>query len=893
MTTRFKLIAVLTAALSGWWALHPHTPNASSAMVPRAFLEANCFACHNSTNKKAGIDLTALKDDYADAATFATWVKVHDRVYENEMPPKQAPQPDQSERAAFLKQLAQPMIAADAARIRREGRAVWRRMNRYEYENTLRDLLDAPWLQVKEMLPEDGEANRFNKSGTALGVSHVQISRYLTAAEYALREVIVRSEKQPEAITKRYYAREQRAFTGHVEFSQFNTASERATFPLLGNSADVAVLKKESPMTVGDKDPAKRELESMGVVASSYEPLEIRFNQFKAKVPGRYKLRLSAHSFWAGPQAGEKWWHPSRDVASAGRTREPITLYAEIPPRQMRYLTNVDVSPEPSVQEVEVWLLKDETIRPDAVRLFRSRPPNWRNPLAEKDGQPGVAFRWLEVVGPIHDQWPAKGHRLLFGELPIHCKDALAGQTLLDIEDEETAVEQAAQRAKNPNQKLTKICGVKSNNPHADAEKLLRNFLQRAYRNPLAPVIEEDTQRFLKIFDAAHKTSGSFSEAMITAYSAVLCSPAFTTLEEKPGRLDDHALAARLTYFLWNSAPDATLRELAQQGALRKPVVLRTQVDRMLNDAKSQRFVNAFLDYWLDLRKVNITSPDELLYADYYLDDHLVESATLETRQFFAELVRGDLPARNVIASDFVTINERLAAHYGLPNVQGSQIRRVALPPDSIRGGLLTQASVLKVTANGTTTSPVVRGAWMMERILGKPVPPPPAGVAAVEPDVRGATTMRQQLDQHRNNPSCNVCHAKIDPAGFALENFDVFGGWRDKYRALAEGEKAQGVGKNGQKFAFRYIQPVDASGSLPDGQKFQDVRELKRLLLKDERQIARNLTTQLIVFATGASVQFSDRPKVEALLDRAASKGYGVKSLIQLIIESELFRNK
>jgi hypothetical protein len=240
-----------------------------------------------------------------------------------------------------------------------------------------------------------------------------------------------------------------------------------------------------------------------------------------------------------------------------------------------------------------------------------------------------------------------------------------------------------------------------------------------------------------------------------------------------------------------------------------------------------------------------------------------------------------------------VTINERLANHYGLPNVQGSQIRRVALPPDSVRGGLLTQASVLKVTANGTTTSPVVRGAWMMERILGKPVPPPPPGTPAVEPDIRGATTLRQQLEKHRSIQSCNACHAKFDPAGFALENFDVFGGWRDKYRALADGEKAPGVGKNGQKFAFRYIQPVDASGSLPDGRSFKDVRELKRLLLQDEQQIARNLTNQLLVFATGAPMQFSDRPKVEALLDRAASKGYGVKSLIQLIIESDLFRNK
>lgn len=867
MTQRIKFVVLLALALGTAWVItpKPQPANASAtlplaAVSPRAFFEENCVACHDARTKKGGLDLTSLGQDFAQAATFATWVKIHDRVQAGEMPPKGAPQPEVAQRNGFLKAIAEPMIAADAARIRTEGRSVLRRMNRYEYENTLRALLGAPWLQIKELLPEDGERYRFNKSGEALGVSHVQISRYLAAAEHALREVLARSEKQPETITKRYYAREQRSFTGHVEFSQFNTASERATFPLLGNAADVAVLNKTAPMTVGAADPAKRELESMGVVASSYEPLEIRFNQFKAPVPGRYKLRLSAHSFWAGPESPEKWWKPSRTEASAGRTHEPITLYAEIPPRQMRYLANVDVSPEPSVQEVEVYLLKDETIRPDAVRLFRSRPPNWRNPLAEKDGQPGVAFRWLEVVGPICDEWPGKGHRLMFGDLPFK---------------------------KNAKGKIE----VVSSNPHADAERLLRNFLQQVYRRPQP--IEEDTQRFLKLVDASLKNGDSFTDAMITAYSAVLCSPAFTTLEEKPGRLDDYALASRLSFFLWNAEPDAKLRELAAQGALRKPTILRAQVDRMLADARAQQFVNSFLDYWLDLRKVNITSPDELLYCDYYLDDHLVESATFETRAFFAELVRGDLPTRNLIASDFVMVNERLANLYGLSGVQGSQIRRVTLPPDSVRGGLLTQASVLKVTANGTTTSPVVRGAWMMERILGKPAPPPPAGVPAVEPDIRGATTLRQQLEKHRTNPSCNACHAKIDPAGFALENFDVFGAWRDKYRALADGEKAPGVGKNGQKFAFRYIQPVDASGSLPNGRNFKDVRELKKLLLQDERQIARNLTNQLLVFATGTPTQFSDRPKVEALLDRASKKDFGVKSLIHLLIESEMFRNK
>jgi hypothetical protein len=870
MTKRLKIIVILALALSAWGGVSPQPRIVdadarvpSNTMAVRDFLEAHCYACHDSQTRKGGLDLTALKLDLADDKVFATWVKVHDRVLAGEMPPGKTARPDEGTRAAFLKALARPMIEADDGRVRREGRAAWRRMNRYEYENTLRDLLGAPWLQVKELLPEDGEAFRFNKVGEALGVSHVQMGRYLAAAEYALREVLAHETTRPATTVKRFYAREQPAFFRKVEFSQFNRASERATFPLLGDAADLSVLKRAAPMTVGAADPAKRELESMGVVASTYEPLEIRFNQFKAPVSGRYKLRVCAQSFWAGPESEERWWKPSRDNLSAGRTREPVTLYAEIPPRQMRHLGSFDVKPEASVNEMEVYLLKDETIRPDAARLFRSRPPNWRNPLAQKDGQPGVAFRWLEVEGPICDEWPAKGHRLMFGDLPIKKNSRSNGKGEVEIV---------------------------SQNPRADAERLLRGFLQRAYRRP---VLEADVRQFAKLAETALKSGVGFADAMITAYSAVLCSPAFVTLEEKPGRLDDHALASRLAYFLWNSEPDATLRELAGRGALRKPAALRAQMKRMLGDDKAQRFIEAFLDYWLDLRKINDTSPDEVLYSDYYLDDFLIESAEAETQRFFAELLRGDLPARNLVASDFAMVNERLAAHYGLPGVEGAAIRLVALPPDSVRGGLLTQASVLKVTANGTTTSPVLRGVWIMERILGKPAPPPPAAVPAVEPDTRGATTIRAQLDKHRTQPSCNVCHARIDPPGFALESFDVFGGWRDRYRALGEGEKAPGIGKNGQRFAFRYAQPVDASGVLSDGRRFQDVRELKRLLLQDERQIARNLVGQLIVFATGAPVRFGDRPKVEAILDRAAAGGYGVKSLIQYIIESEIFRNK
>lgn len=831
----------------------------------RAFLKQHCFDCHDAQSKKGELNLEALSQDISDPAIFQRWVKIHDRVENGEMPPRDYEQLDQAESKKFLGQVAEKLIALDDAKAATEGRATRRRMNRYEYENTLRDLFDAPWLQVKQMLPEDGLAYRFNKVGEALDVSHVQIARYLAAAEYAAREVMARSLERPATTVERFYARECRAFTGKIAYSVFNRSPERATFPIVGFEADVDVLDGKAPVTVGKKDPERRELEAVGVVASSYEPMEPKFNNFKAPRSGRYKLRFNAFSFWAGPESEKNWWRPSRTDISKGRTREPVSVYSETPPRQLRKLGEFEVTPEPGVQELDVYLLAGETIRPDAVRLFRSRPPAWRNPLAEKDGQPGVAFRWLEVEGPIIDEWPSQGHELLFGDLPLK---SAAGQV-----------------------------SVTTTDPKADAERLLRRFLKRAYREP---VVEEDVGRFLRVINGALESGSSFEEAMIAGYSAVLCSPAFVCLDEKPGRLDDYAIASRLSYFLWNSEPDRQLRELAAAGQLHKPEVLREQTERLLADDKSRRFVEAFLDYWLDLRKADATSPDEMLYPDYYLDDYLVESAVEETRAFFAEMLKENLPARTLIDSDFVTVNQRLAEHYGIPGVEGIAIRKVAVPKDCVRGGVLTQASILKITANGTTTSPVTRGVWINERILGNKIPPPPTTVSAVEPDIRGATTIRQQLEKHRNVESCNGCHAQIDPPGFALESFDVLGGWREAYRALT-GEptpdwrkhEPKGFGKNGQPFAFVDGQPVDPAGELLDGREFKDIRELRQLILKDERQVARNLTNQLVIYATGAPVRFGDRPEVEAILDATDKNQYGVRELIHQLVQSELFLNK
>lgn len=879
-------------------------PGAGGPAEVRAFVEAHCVECHDAEVRKGGLDLTALAYAPRHATNLARWVTVHDRVAAGEMPPPKKGRPDPvppGARMTFTGSLSNALAAADRERIATEGRATRRRLNRYEYENALRDLLHLPWLQVRDALPEDGEAHRFNKSGDALDVSHVQMARYLGAADLALRAAMAPQAERPPVTIRRYYARDQRSYTGPMKFSVFNTAPERATFPVLGFQGQPEVRAGNAPITVGSADPALRELEGMGVVASAYEPIEPKFNQFRAPYSGRYKLRFSALSVWVGPGPSNKWFIPNLDDVSKGRRDEPVTITAETPPRLLRHLGDFDVTPEPGVHELEVDLLAGEMIRPDAGRLFRSRPGagRWQNPLATKEGQPGVVFRWMEVEGPLFDTWPPAGHALLFADLPMtnrvtataDARPARRGVGGGGGGGSAGSGEPVTNRFGDRRFTAPPGVDVVSARPMDDAARLLRRFLQQAYRRPVDEAAE--VKRFLPVVRAALQQGQGFTDALIAGYTAILCSPEFITLNEKPGRLDDFALAARLSFFLWNSPPDDALRAAARRGELSTPAGLRTQTERLLADARSRRFVEAFLDYWLDLRRMQATAPDAELYSDYYLDDLLTESAQAETRLFFAELLRSNLPARHLVASDFAMLNEKLAAHYGLPPVQGVALKKTALPKDSVRGGLLTQASVLKVTANGTTTSPVIRGAWVLERLLGQKPPAPPPSVPAIEPDIRGATTIRQQLDRHRNLESCASCHVKIDPPGFALENFDVMGGWRDRYRSEAGGELAKGLAKSGQKFAFHWALPVDAAGQLPDGRPFRDIREFKQLLLGDERAIARNLARQLAVYATGAPIGFADRAQIEAVLDRAAKEQFGARTLVHELVQSDLFRAK
>ena len=376
-----------------------------------------------------------------------------------------------------------------------------------------------------------------------LDVSHVHVARYMSAADYAIRQVIsVRRLVRPPP-TKRYYAREQS--NSHGKINAKNQQGDRATYPVLGIEPERDVFEKKAPMTAGAADPAKREKEAIAWVSSNYVTgFTYRWDRFKAPVAGRYRIRFNGYTLWVDPLAARNYL-PDFEHLSPGHRDEAINVYTRNGVLN-RHVGSFDLTPEPAAHDIgDVWLLAGETLVPDASRLYRSRPNNFRNPLMTRRWRPGVAFQWMEVEGPLYDDSTTAGYRLLFGDLPLNAKSE-----------------------------------VVSTDPDADELRLIRAFLRRAYRRPT--VDEADVKRFVLLVDSQRKAGLSFTDAMIAGYTAVLASPSFIYLHEKPGRLDDYALATRLSLFLWNTLPDDELRDRAAKGELNHPAVLRAETDRML-----------------------------------------------------------------------------------------------------------------------------------------------------------------------------------------------------------------------------------------------------------------------------------------------------------------------
>jgi hypothetical protein len=523
---------------------------------------------------------------------------------------------------------------------------------------------------------------------------------------------------------------------------------------------------------------------------------------------------------------------------------------------------------KPTTIELTTWMRPGDTIRPlvDNMNYPQDAKKGGIEVLKAYQGR-GLLVRGITVDGPLAAEPALRGQRLLFGDLTI--KPYPPGKNGV--------------RSPMPPE-------VISADPTADAARLLRTFATAAFRRPVDDAIMAP---YVALFAGELAKKATFRQAMVTAASAMLCAPDFLYLLEpvpaKSTRLDGYAIAARLSYLLWRTAPDAELLRAAAAGELNTPSGLRTQTERLLKHDDSERFIADFTDGWLNLRDIAFTTPDRKLYPEY--DDELRFALVQETRAFFAELITRNLPPSNLVRSDFAMLNERLARHYGIAGVTGTQIRAVPVPADSHRGGLLTQGSVLKVSANGTSTSPIIRGIYVMERILGFHPPPPPPGVPGLEPDTRGATTIKDQLDKHRHLEACNGCHKVIDPPGFALESFDVIGGWRDRVRSLDQGERIK-ADRFGQRVAYKLGPPVDPSGEIVGVGAFKDFEEFRTLLQGRQPQITANLAARLLAFGTGRDMGFSDRAVIARLVKQLGPTG-GVRDLVHLVVQSELFLSK
>ena len=848
----------------------------SASIGTGVFFEQHCYDCHDAQTRKGGLDLTTLKLEFTDPQNFAMWVKIHDRIEKGDMPPaKVKKRPLAADVTRVTAWLDSTLLAADQQRRNREGRSILHRLTRQEYENTVRDLFSLPALDLKDMLPEDGQRGGYDKLGEALDLSEVQLSKYLDAADYVLDTAIATRPEPPPVVKRRLYPSSGSNFVKVIGAGNgvlLKNFRPDPMYPAPGRLLGQDYLDSFDTVMKAGVGESKS---AMALFQPQDGYLQTSFG-FSAVYAGRYRLKYSAWSLYWNAGAVE----PAPKMEVAQLRAEARTLgYFEGP------------SLEPKVHELSPWLNVGDQIYLDPATLYlhdkdvRLRPGG----AAEYSG-PALATDWLEVEGPLFDQWPPPSHRVVFGNLLIKPFDPSSGtraphrQELRqwirgdwpDLSDLPAAEAHPA------------LCTVVASQPLSDAARLLGDFLPRAFR---APVDAATVQKYVNLVKERLGLQDGFEDAMRYAVKAALTSSNFLFHREASGKLDDVALASRLAYWLWDTAPDEDLFALATQGKLHQPAVLNAQVERLLNDPKSDRFIADFLDQWLKLRDIDSTDPDSTLYPEFHT--YLKDSMLAESRAFLRELIKENLSATNVVASDFVMINERLADHYRFIGPKGPRIQKVQLPSNSERGGFLTQGSILKITANGTTTSPVVRGVWVNERILGTPVPPPPGGVPAIDPDTHGATTIREQLEKHRADPICAACHAKMDPPGFALECFDVIGGYRNRYRSIGAGDPTSKVFSDGWRPSYKFALPVECSGQLADGRSFKDLNDLRRQLLADPEQIARNLTRHLLTYATSAEISYADRPAVEQILAEAKKHDYGVRSLIHAIAESPLFQEK
>lgn len=739
-----------------------------------SFVKKYCIACHTGSGAQAAILLGREKDSAGVLKNRKTWEAVSRNVGDHHMPPPSAPQPTIAERERLTAWVDGLFTKVDC-RINDPGHVTLRRLNREEYDNTIRDLFGVESIRLSsgqegrpaDDFPSDDVGYGFDNIGDVLSVSPLLMEKYVNAAERITQKAILTPE--------------QGAAPTHLDLSSAISTTSGGKVGAVG-----------------------RALLSNGEVTVGYD----------APRAGDYTITATAYEDHAGP-----------DFA------------------KMEFKVDGKV------------------VHSEEVKTRSANPKPYSTKLALTPGKHKIAFGF---ANDFYDQTePENKSKRRDRNLYIVTAD-IAGPPGMP-----TALPESHRRI------MTARPGAGLTNVQA-ARKILTPLVAKVYRRPAQP---GEVDRLVKYVHVAEEQGESFERGIQIATDALLCSPNFlfrVEVDPKPNDknssrlLNDYELASRLSYFLWSSTPDDRLFALAAKGSLHRPEILTAQAKRMLKDPKARALADNFAGQWLQLRNLSIVAPDTKRFPEF--NEKLRRSMKTETEMFFEAIVKEDRPILDFLDGKFTYVNGPLAKLYGIEGVEGDDFKRIALTSDQ-RGGILSQASILTVTSNPTRTSPVKRGKWVMEQLLGTPPPPPPPNVPKLADDKKEPLTgtLRQRMEQHRKDPICASCHTTMDAIGFGLENFDPVGKWRAK-----DGELA-----------------IDASGTLPGGQKFAGPAQLKQILKAKKSLFAKCLSEKMMTYALGRGLQNYDTCKVSDIVANVAKNDYRFSSLITSVVLSEPFRKR
>ena len=743
----------------------PATDTFDSKIKP--FLNTYCNTCHNSKKHSGDVSLDVYMSEAHARKDRKMWEVVEEQIASGDMPPKGKPQPTKAEKAFVLSWIETALTKVDCTVPKDPGRVTLRRLNRAEYNNTVRDLCGVNFRPADDF-PSDDVGYGFDNIGDVLSLPPIMLEKYLSAADKVLDGVLTPLDPIPSSK------------------QLFKTQNIQAT----PRSARVRDSRNAQPKIL------------LTTEGSAF------LEKFNFPASGNYIVRIKG---WGIPQGATA---PLLAIRVDGMDLETFPIEGTA-----QKMLTVEAKVKVEVGERRVAAVFANPSDPDKLK--------------DDETPRSLGIETIEVEGPLGGapRPLTDAAKLLYFSLPT----AKADWT-------------------------------------ESARKVLGNFARRAFRRPVAP---SELERLMKLFAVAAANEDSFDKALRLPLKAILVSPHFLfRIEEDPKTgtpskaISEFELATRLSYFLWASLPDETLFQLAARGELRKPGVLKAQIERMLQDPKSSALVENFAGQWLMLRSLRTLAPDTTMFRSW--DEPLRNAMIKESEMFFENVMKNDRSLLEFLDADYAFVNDRLAKHYGLPNVEGSEFRKVKLP-DGRRGGLVTQASILTITSNPTRTSPVKRGKWILENILGTPPPPPAPEVPELPPVGQLKGTLRQQMEQHRANPSCATCHSKLDPLGFGLENFDAIGAWRDQDNKQA----------------------IDSSGVLPDGAKFAGPAELRKVLLGKAAQFRRCLADKLTTYALGRGLEFYDKCVLDEIVRKVQSSNDRFSALVLAIAESDAFQKR